>query len=236
MAKRRNDLPASYVREILSYDAETGVFTWRKPTNTATRIGDVAGGTHPDGYRVISIGGLKYSEHRLAYLWMTGEWPSDDVDHVDGNRANNAWDNLRACTCAENAQNLARPRTNSSGAIGVTWNKSCKKWQSSIRRLGKSHYLGLFDTVEEAAQAYLSAKSALHTFQKAPRSFASVNTYQAGGGKRGMTKLAADVVVEIFKASGRQVDIAKRYGTNQSMVSSIKRRAAWAHITEGLAA
>jgi len=143
---------------------------------------------------------------------------------------------LRACTCAENAQNVARPRTNSSGAIGVTWNKSCKKWQSSIKNLGKSHYLGLFDTVTEASAAYLAAKNKLHTFQPIPRALASKNYHNEERDERQLLRLTNDDVMRIFRATGRQVDIAARFGTTQSQVSRIKLRKARVDVTQGLIA
>ncbi len=149
--------------ELLVYDEQTGVFTWRV-ARPACKLGGVAGSTKLGGYRRIGIDNHMYLAHRLAWLYVTGAWPIHGIDHRDGNPGNNAFCNLREATLGENAQNLKKrdvPFTGVSAKRG--------KWQAQINADGKYIYLGLFDTPELAHQAYLEAKAKLHKFQPVPR-------------------------------------------------------------------
>lgn len=148
--------------EILDYNQETGVFTWKvKARKGRVAAGDVAGYTDLDGYIKIGIDGRYYNAHRLAWLFMTGEWPTDMLDHIDGNPANNAFRNLREADNRLNQQNHRKAKsTNKCGLLGVS-----KKAKCSIARIkvdGKVLYLGSFKTDEEAHAAYLEAKRRLH--------------------------------------------------------------------------
>jgi hypothetical protein len=144
----------------LSYDTETGIFHWLiKPSNRAG-IGEVAG-CITDGYVKIQLHGGKYLAHRLAWFYMTGEWPKHEVDHRDGVGSNNRWDNLRHVTRSENMQNQRRARRdNATGLLGA--HHQGNKFQSSINIDGLPKYLGYFDTAEEAHNAYISAKRESH--------------------------------------------------------------------------
>lgn len=103
----------------------------------------------------------EYQEHRVAWLWMTGDWPADVIDHRDGNKQRNVWANLRGVTVAVNRQNQRHAQMGSkSGLLGVCANGG--KWQAQIGHEGANLYLGLFDTKELAHQAYLSQKRSLH--------------------------------------------------------------------------
>ncbi len=151
------------LKQHLHYDPETGVFTrLRADTNTVT-IGEVAGGpwyrkAKPDDkYWVISIENIRYQAHRLAWLYMTGEWPEDKVDHWDHDGLNNRWKNLRAATHVENIRNSRIRSNNTSGYKGVSWDVNRGKWQVGIRYDGKRHALGRFDDKEEAIAAYAAA-------------------------------------------------------------------------------
>jgi HNH endonuclease len=101
-----NTLTAARLREVLNYCPDTGVWTWIKRTNSSSRIahGSVAGYTGT-GYRQITIDGKRHRSSRLAYLYMTGEWPAHCVDHIDRCRDNDRWGNLRPVTVAENSAN-----------------------------------------------------------------------------------------------------------------------------------
>lgn len=101
--------------------------------------------------------------HRLAWLLEHERWPVGEIDHIDGQRDHNAMHNLRECTHAQNMENWRRPKGRS-GRVGVSWHTRNQKWQASIRKDSKHHYLGTFDTVDEAALAYAAAKAQLHTF------------------------------------------------------------------------
>lgn len=148
---------------MLSYDPETGVFIWLKRTGGQCKAGAPAGYLTRDGYPAITLDRRINLAHHLAFLLMTGRWPETLVDHIDGDRTNNRWSNLREVTCAVNSQNrfAARNKTRSA-PLGVTWHKGAGKWQAQIRHNEKHYYLGLFDTPEAAHMAYLAKKAEVH--------------------------------------------------------------------------
>jgi HNH endonuclease/AP2 domain len=139
-------------RERLTYDPATGVFRW-KVSGHKVRVGMVAGTKHRGGHIAIRVKGKVYYAHRLAWLFMTGQWPKDQIDHIDGNPANNRFDNLREAT---HAQNCANRRHRGPGLKGAVFDKSTGKWHSRIRHQGKKKYLGYFNTAEEAHAAYVA--------------------------------------------------------------------------------
>jgi len=151
-------IDAAGVRELLDYDQATGDLRWRKRTSNRVYVGDVAGWIGDNGYRRIEIDSTPYLVHRLIWLWMTGEWPAVEVDHRDGNRANNRWDNLRAASIAQNRQNMR----GHAAVKGAYFNKRTDRWYSAIRANGKRKHLGSFNTQSEAAAAYQRASVALH--------------------------------------------------------------------------
>jgi hypothetical protein len=151
--RRKSDLTAARLRELLNYDQTTGVFRWRVATARRIVVGDIAGG--PDhAYWVIWIDGKKYGAHCLAWLHVHGEWPPGDIDHKDTVKHHNWIDNLRPATRSQNVANTARRRSNSSGYKGVSANGG--KWMARIRKGGRLLYLGSFATREEAHAAYIS--------------------------------------------------------------------------------
>ena len=166
-----DDIDAATVRSLLSYDPETGVFRWLSDRKsgahgsiTHAHAGDVAGSI-VHGYVIIGIGKTLYRAHRLAWLYMTGEWPSLDIDHIDTCRANNAFANLRLATRTMNAENNRRARKNSSSGLAGVYHvprSPAKPWKAQIRSDGKQHYLGCFATCEEAHAAFVAAKRQLH--------------------------------------------------------------------------
>lgn len=149
------------LKQILHYDPLTGDFTWLQNYHKR-RIGTVAGGLDHYGYRVIQIGPKKYKSHRLAWLYMYGVLPTVELDHKDNNKQNNAILNLREVTTQKNLFNKTTYKNNKSGYVGVVFNKKCNKWQSQIRVNGRALHLGLFNTPEEAHDAYLKAKVIHH--------------------------------------------------------------------------
>jgi hypothetical protein len=157
------------LKEKFIYDPETGDFVFKSHVfggkNNAflmARQGDKAGGTrHTTGYWYLSVKGKRYAAHRMAFLYMTGEVPSCDVDHINGDRCDNSWKNLRIATRAENMQNLKESHTdNRCGFLGVE--KHRKRFVARICVGGKRKYLGAFNTPEEAHSRYLEAKRYLH--------------------------------------------------------------------------
>lgn len=147
-------LTAERLRELLHYDPETGVFTWRVNRRGHTRQGDIAGSGSPV---VICLDCRKYLGHRLAWLYMMDQWPSALVDHVDLDSANNRWSNLRAATKSQNSANRLAQRNSRSGVKGVYWNPECRKWGATICLNYKRAHLGLFDNIEDASRAYENA-------------------------------------------------------------------------------
>lgn len=158
------DLTAARVREVLHYDPLTGVFTWRVKTCRKVVAGTVAGClSKANGYVLIRIDGALHLAHRLAFLWMTGAWPKDMVDHRDGVRNNNRWGNLRNATGTLNSQNQRSARgATKSGILGVTWFAQTGKWRAEIKTPGRKLSLGYFSTKDEAQAAYIAAKREHH--------------------------------------------------------------------------
>jgi hypothetical protein len=157
-------LSALDVRELLDYDQSTGVFRWKYTMGGSAKAGTVAGSTDSKGYRQIKVNGRLYLAHRLAWLYVHGESPAGDLDHIDRNPSNNAIANLRPCTHAENHQNTGLRSDSSSGVTGVSFVKSSGKWLAYINVNGKRVRLGLFGTIEEASAARAKAKAEHHTF------------------------------------------------------------------------
>jgi hypothetical protein len=154
------ELTAEILRSKLDYNPETGVFTWRVRAGKAWP-GRVAGSLDSHGHTQIRINTRKYGTHRLAWLYMTGNWPADMLDHIDGNPANNAFRNLREVDTTVNQQNQRRAHAdNRSGFLGVS--RLGVKWKASITVDKKFIHLGVFDTAAKAGTAYLEAKRRLH--------------------------------------------------------------------------
>lgn len=151
-------LTQAELKKHLSYDPETGVFT-RIVSAGRARAGEAAGAINSNGYRVIGVAGKRDFAHRLAFLWMTGALPHEQADHKNGNRDDNRWGNLRAVSKAENAKNKRIPDNNSSGVLGVSWNKLCKKWVAMIKIGAKYTYLGVFADKDDAINARKSAEA-----------------------------------------------------------------------------
>ena len=148
----------------LHYDESTGVFT-RLASKKGVKVGDIAGYLRPDGYIEISINNKSYLAHRLAWLYVTGEFPINHLDHLSGIKNDNKWLNLREATQAQNLQNQTKPRSdNKSGYLGVYFHNHAGKFQAQIQLNGKRTHLGLFDTAALASQAYLSKKREIHEF------------------------------------------------------------------------
>ncbi|KOX53837.1 hypothetical protein ADL19_14780 [Streptomyces purpurogeneiscleroticus] len=155
----RNDLSAAYVRELFSYDPETGVFRWLTPKAQRIKVGDVAGSISRSGHRYIEIDGHAYLAHRLAWLHYHGVWPEGRLDHEDRNGDNNRIKNLRPATQAQNMGNRSKGRNNRSGYKGVSfWTQDGREgWQAKIMVGKKQRHLGLFSTRELAFEAYMKA-------------------------------------------------------------------------------
>ncbi len=157
----KTDLSAEYLRELVNYDPDTGLFTWRIKPASRIKVGAPIGCVIDGGYLRVTINRNFYRLHRLAWLYVTGEWPRHDIDHIDGNPSNNAISNLRDVSRTINTQNKrgAMGHNKSSGLLGVS--KPKNKWRARITFDGIEHTT-YHQTKEEACAAYLASKRMHH--------------------------------------------------------------------------
>lgn len=151
-------LTADVLRQLLDYDKDTGHFTWRAPLANRIRPGDKAGQRDGHGYRQITVCNTAYLAHRLAWLYMAGAWPPDQIDHINGDRSDNRIANLRLATSSENGCNVRVRTNNKSGVTGVHWYPRYEKWVAVIKSGGKAKNLGYFADKEDAIRARQSAE------------------------------------------------------------------------------
>jgi hypothetical protein len=151
-------------QQAISYNAETGVFTWLDGAWHKRNRGVQAGSKKRNGYIEIQFNGKMLKAHRLAWMLVYGELADDvEIDHIDGNRSNNRLSNLRAVDRSINQQNQRKARSDStSGLLGVSWYSAGDKWKADIRVNGKKKHLGYFHCKDAAHQAYLNAKRVMH--------------------------------------------------------------------------
>ena len=157
MKDYETSLTVERVKEVLNYNQETGVFTWRVQKSARGNIRSVAGTSGRMGYWSIQIDNKIYKAHRLAWFVTYGRWPKDQIDHINGIRGDNRITNLREATPLQNARNTGAHRLNTSGFKGVVWHKYRKKWRSTICINRKKKHLGTFSSAEEAGEAYQKA-------------------------------------------------------------------------------
>lgn len=174
MKNEKKEMPAKFVRECLDYDPDTGILTWRwRPDSHFTSkesalrsnarfAGNIAGSDTGSGYSAVFISGSRMYSHRLAWIITFGDLSVDlEIDHISGRRGDNRLVNLRAVSRSENHKNTKKPRTNSSGRIGVSWHKASQKWRVDIKVDGKGKSLGVFQDFEDAVLARKSAETEL---------------------------------------------------------------------------
>lgn len=113
------------------------------------------------GYRVGSVRKVLYLAHRVAWAMSTGEWPKDEIDHINGIREDNRLENLRSVTPSENRRNQGRPKDNTSGVMGVGWHSQKSKWRAFITVDRRMQHLGLFDRFEMAVAVRKEAEKLL---------------------------------------------------------------------------
>ena len=153
----RNDEICEELIRLLNYDPETGKFTW-KVDRAQHKAGAQAGILHPRGYRITTVHGQAFKEHRLAWFMTTGHWPAPyEVDHINLVKDDNRWSNLRFATVHQNLANQRVRKNNKCGLKGVVKNDRCATWSAEIRIHGIRKYLGCFRTPEAAHAAYMHA-------------------------------------------------------------------------------
>ncbi len=150
------------LKEVLHYNPETGVFTWLIRSSSRVRAGMTAGCDDGKGYVRITFEGRDYAAHRLAWLYMTGSWPTKTVDHINGDPADNRFANLRLAVMAENGKNRKISRNNKTGYKGVRLDKKRGTYRAVIVSNGKSIHLGVFKCPKEAYAAYCRAAEMYH--------------------------------------------------------------------------
>jgi len=156
------------LQKILHYDPETGLFTWLVDRLRAKR-GQRADKIDQQGYYGIWLSNRMIKAHRLAWLYMTGAWPTQDIDHINGIRHDNRWSNLRICNKSENGQNRKKSSNNTSGHPGVYWMAGRARWRVIITSKNKRMLVGDFQTIEEAVEARKKAKTEYHKFNPVDR-------------------------------------------------------------------
>lgn len=148
-------IPLEAMREYLSYDPETGHFTWIKFKGSKSPAGSIAGGLNPMGYVCIGFFGVRYIAHRMAWAFVHGESPPMEIDHINGCKSDNRIVNLRLATHAQNMANLPDSKFSRTGIRGVMFrNNSSRPWWARVRQNQKMVVIGRFDTPEEADAAY----------------------------------------------------------------------------------
>jgi hypothetical protein len=157
----RTDLTAQRLRELLHYDPKTGVFTRLTRSAQCVHIGEVVGWFGGDKHRRASVDRRTYLLHRLAWLYMTGEWPSMRIDHVDDDPINNAFANLRDVDRSTILQKQRKAhRGSKAGILGVSLARG--RWVARMTIEGRRVHLGTFASAEEAGSAYREAKRRFH--------------------------------------------------------------------------
>lgn len=154
-------LTHEFLKSTLHYSIITGQFYWLK-SRGRIKSGDIAANLQTNGYGRIGIKGKVYKAHRLAWFWVTSEWPIADIDHKNGIPNANYWLNLREATRSQNCWNTRTPSNNTSGYKGVTWYKPYQKWNACIVANKKVKNLGYFDDIESAYSARLKAEQSMH--------------------------------------------------------------------------
>lgn len=148
------------LKQLVSYDKSTGIFTWIK-SNKYTKYNEgkeVGGIDKSTGYKTAFINGKKYRQHRLAWLYVYGEMPKQLIDHINHDRADNRICNLREVNRSENSRNQKIAKNNTSGIMGVYYLKKTKRWYAQIRIYGKLNHLGYFKNKVDAIKARKDAE------------------------------------------------------------------------------
>ena len=155
-------LTQEYLRDVLHYDELTGIFTWKKNTGKKRMVGKVAGNP-TKGYWEVAINKRQFKAHRLAWLYVYGEWPKTrDIDHINLDKLDNRIANLREATRAQNNINAPVARNSKSGVRGVCWHSQSNKWRAYVKINDRQKSLGLYHDFDEACAARKTAELELY--------------------------------------------------------------------------
>jgi len=146
------------LKELLDYNKDTGIFTWKQSRGGLARKGSRAGSIESKGYYQITLKQKLYMAHRLAWLYVHGSFPDNFIDHINGIRTDNRIENLRDVTKGQNQRNQKKYTTNKSGIVGVSWHKQHQKWYANIQVNKKTMFLGLFKDIKDAENAVSIAR------------------------------------------------------------------------------
>ena len=149
MANMNSNLTQADLLEMFTYS--NGNLLWKKH-KIKSSIGKSVGYLQTNGYTRVNLSIGSYYLHRLIFLYHFGKWPTNQIDHIDGNPKNNCIENLREATNSQNGHNKGKPRNNTSGYKGVSYCKAAKKWEAYMTIDRKRKYLGLFECPKEAAK------------------------------------------------------------------------------------
>lgn len=158
-----NNLPPKFIKDIFDYSPETGELRWKFRLSKRVQLHAVAGSFDDQGRIKIGIRGRDYFAHRIIWVWMTGKWPTKEVDHINENKADNRWTNLRQATPSQNHRNRGMQRNNTTGYKGVTFVKSRNCYIGGVKLNGKRYNCGpTFKTAKEAYEAVCALAKKLH--------------------------------------------------------------------------
>ena len=156
------DITHQQVIDAFSYDPVTGVLSWKNPTSNRVRKGAVCGTPDKDGYLQVGFMGKYLKTHRVIFLYMTGNHPQYEIDHINGDVTDNRWVNLRDATKHQNSQNTKLTSRNTSGVKGVSWCNQKRKWRCLVISEGKYIHAGYFSDIQRATDAVRAARIKVH--------------------------------------------------------------------------
>jgi hypothetical protein len=151
-----------YLKDILIYDKETGIFTWKVNHTCKSKIGKLAGSIKQNKYVEVQINKKRYYAHRLAWLYEYGQFPKQQLDHINNNPNDNRIENLREASYSQNGMNKSLQKNNKSGVKGVGWCETAKKWRARITINKIEYHLGLFSDLELAELVVTEARNKYH--------------------------------------------------------------------------
>lgn len=151
-----------YINEYLTYDASTGNL-YQLKKRPKIQVGSLAGGINKKGYRYIQLNGRKYPSHHIVWFIETNSFPQKQIDHIDGNKTNNKFSNLREVTNKQNTENRGKQKNNKTGYKGVSFNNRLKKYVAQIQHNNKPIHIGVYQNSYDAHLAYEEKAKELFT-------------------------------------------------------------------------